>query len=74
MDRNFKYYDILNSIKPKYYQDKDPYTVLTDNNISLTYKDIYLNYIKDQRFLVDSEKPKKIKGGFNKAHTMVFLI
>jgi len=61
MNRAFKYYEILNTIKPNYLQDNEPYTVLNDKNISLTYRDIYLKYIKGHHFLVNIEK--KIKGG-----------
>ena len=63
MENSLEYYRILNIIKPRYLIDKTPYDIMNNSSISLTYDDIYLNYIKDQNLLVDANKPKKIKGG-----------
>ncbi len=70
MERNFEYYEILNSIKPMYLREKEPFNIIQSDVIP-TYNEIFLKYIKNQNFFISDTKKKK--GGFD-SHVTIFFI
>jgi hypothetical protein len=75
MNNKYKieYYNILNSIRIDYLKSKMPFNILNQNDIKLTYKDIYLKYIKDKQYFIKAsanppfyKNNKEKKGGSDK--------